>query len=846
MAFNGQFKKGLTLFLFANLLFSILSFPGIPRAYASDPIDSCLYGLSGKQTSSFASGSGWNVSWTGSLCRAYVFDPIEDLTMHDSPGHIAPYTKDSDTATLLGVVGDHPANNEYRSYVEWSLSWMSWTELNVSEVRLHIGQQSGGSGEPDVFAMTFKPSTASAETAFKDSGNGTNYGDFLPGSPGQKNIVLAGASQELELARNNTQSWWAIGLKDVNVANPTWNYFYSEDYTANNPPTLQIDYNAVYTQCIDYCEASGVSLLNPSAYEDDGIPYVFVGDKYYNYNATWTNINLTRDLSVKIHFSDGEHDVNISYSLVTYLYDIEDGEEYVQVLHGPRSTNYGYDLNSTNLYVIFAIRFKPDILDARNVRVWQYCSDFNGWEASSLYFHIYSKGGYVNKTTVGNASFTDGGALFEMCAYNYGIAQVNITYRMLQHFHTEFAHRFYKNESGAWVPEDQAMQSAWHDDGGEDYGGIHDWDIRFKLHAWDNESQVWNNLLIVNMYMIDGDEGSNDEWTAIKTYWTRGPWNDAPPVTVILVDEAWNAFIEEEPAARYRTWLDLFISNVNASGVVAGRTNAYYHGIQNTGWWMWGDWAPMLNNISESIVHYNLKTYQGNNTVASKLDLMKLEVELEWNADSGSQLFMSCIEDINLEDYELGDTNGVMKGINKPIFVDAKSPDMPATGFLAPLVTALSSMAKWFADALSSVAAMLWAYLGEQIPWFTSFWETVFLWLASAGELFFTIAENLIALFSWGVAQLDYLLLPIQVITETYDTIVTYTGQFLGTDPSQTISVLLLVVVFVPFIEALTVGDTGFIIRSITLVWDVMFFIINISVTFIKFIVSSILEAFPG
>lgn len=601
------------------------------------------------------------------------------------------------------------------------------------------------------------------------------------------------------------------------------------------------------------CIGIDFEILNPSAKAEDGTPWVFTETKFYFFNATYANFELTSD-TASIRFSpDGTTNVIVNYDFlndINGLLSVVDPADFVTVPSVARNfTGALYNSTSRNLWVSFPIWFTDNSPDAQNVDVFYQCSPAVGFIDTGEDFHIYNQGGLVEKSTPPqNASWTVGGDWYEGCVAYSSVIAVNQTWRKPQHFQTEYALRFYTNDSGVWVPEDQWMQSNQNRVGGEIRNGFPgQWSLAWLIWAWDNSSQLWVRQSQMTMSMIDGDEGANDEWIAINsTVFTRDPVLGSQK----HYSQVWNAFIEEEPAARYRTWLDVWINKINASSVIGWRSNAYYFGMESTAWLLWGTWNPMIYNSTEAIAFDELSHNDTSIAFAREFDLFKIGMVLSFSLDytlsnPPNEVYRVCIEDVNINEVLLASHGEMLSGVNTPIFNAPKVPELAIQGILAPLYAAIQRLGETLWSALSGLTGIIWSAIDARFPWFTAFWAGLLVGISDLATIFVRIFGWLSQLFAWGVNFIGLIATPITIIEQSWISIVNATSVWAGVAPND-VAIIFIIMFGILFpLEALGRGDASVMLKVLELTWAVARTFIFLMMRIGTFLVNALLELVP-
>lgn len=595
---------------------------------------------------------------------------------------------------------------------------------------------------------------------------------------------------------------------------------------------------------IDPCFPTDFEIMNPSALAEDGTPWVYTETKYYFFNATYINFNLTGGDEASIRFSpDGLTNVTITYSYsndFSGLLSVWDSADFITTTTGVRnSTGAFYNSTTQVLSVLFPVWFTDNSPDAQYVDVYYACTGLD-YIDSGEDFHIYNQGGLVEREATDNGTFTTGGEWFEGCVFEEGTIFANQTWRKLQHFGTQFALKFYENVSGVWVPEDQFMQDEGHNDGGaEKWATMLDWQLFVILYGYDNVTSSWIELIDQRLYMLEGDEGADDEWiaTAVDVFTNTG----------LKGNDTYNSFIEEEQAARFRFWHNTWINKIDASSAVGSRFNAYYFGMEkDPGWIVWGDWKPMLDNITEAISIVPLLDGNNNVTQARNYDLMKIGIQLiMYDGQLSSDPYQVCIEDININEVQLASHGEVLSGVNTPIWNAPKVPDMPIGGIIAPLYAAILSLGSILTDAVAGGLGVLWGMIDDRFPWFTAFWAGLLSGITDLATLFVTIFGWLSQLFAWGVNFIGLIATPITIIEGAWINIVDATASFAGVAPTD-LGIVFIVMFGIIFpLEALGRGDASVMMKVLELTWAVARTFIFLMMRIGTFIVNTILGLIP-
>jgi len=355
-----------------------------------------------------------------------------------------------------------------------------------------------------------------------------------------------------------------------------------------------------------------------------------------------------------------------------------------------------------------------------------WCNDTSGasdgWdETQTDYFNIYNLGGYSTLETSGTAGRIDGGDVFELYAQNNSWAQANMTFRKLQHVHMLYH---------VWV----ANQRIWDD-----------WEtdtitIEMGLDYYSEPDSAWLEGWNVYLEQVEGWIGSGKmrlRWNVIWSY--RGSQIKSNTMNSFpLVNES----TDEGIPALTAFITDFWFNKVNASSTVGGRITSEYYAMQDSSnpWLRWAtgsSWGVNIANVSQAMFFEDLVDSSGNIISAKQVEMMRIWVKLSQGANAHDVR-------VELRDYDLFDivtAPNEMEGINTPIFIATKTPDMPQGGFLNALASSISDFFGGISDALGPAILGFWDV-------FVGFLDTV-LSITGIPNLFTTILNIIGDFFGW-------------------------------------------------------------------------------------------------
>jgi hypothetical protein len=505
------------------------------------------------------------------------------------------------------------------------------------------------------------------------------------------------------------------------------------------------------------------------------------------------------------------------------------------------ATNYfGHNETTGSLWIGFSIWFSYITPTSNNLVISQWCSDGVGWIPTTVGPPIIGQGG-GNSTVLltGNGTIISSGELFEVCTDYLGTAETNYTLVGLKHFGIQYAVRFY-DESG--TPEDQFMQIPSNAVGGETvYQDPGDYFIHWKWYMWDDINSNWVQIIRVSQSMIDGDEGADDEWTTHQFL-----FYDKDDVE--LKNEYMISFIEEEPSAKTRFWFDMWINKVNASSIMGARANAYYYGMINTPYLgIWSSWSPLIYNQTTSMATTNIMDYNGIVRSADYFQpyyLSKMSVELTRLSDASSENFQVCIEDINILDWQVKETEVPLEGVDTPIFNAPKVPDMPIGGMFAALADALGNLASWIVGALSAVGLAAWRLIEGQFPELAGFLSSTYLMLTVIGGFVTELLDAFVALFVLISNSFWIFGFIIYAIGEVWALISIWIQPFMD-NPVEWAQLGVLLFLVLPFADALAKGDMGAVESDLRRAWGITSWLLNFSLGLANKVIGWIMAVIP-
>jgi len=145
-------------------------------------------------------------------------------------------------------------------------------------------------------------------------------------------------------------------------------------------------------------------------------------------------------------------------------------------------------------------------------------------------------------------------------------------------------------------------------------------------------------------------------------------------------------------------WIDLWFSNDNSSSIVASRLNPEYYGMYEQGnlfWFGYGKFRPMFGDIDLSMFFDNAYNNDAEiTTVSGEVELVQFWTKVA--KVTGSETYQ--MKNFKMKNKEFALNR--MIGIDTPAHVETKVIDMPSTGFLSPLIKALTGLGAIIVDGI--------------------------------------------------------------------------------------------------------------------------------------------------
>lgn len=444
--------------------------------------------------------------------------------------------------------------------------------------------------------------------------------------------------------------------------------------------------NGYITPTLQFIDATLYTLVGNERVENDG--WLFMGEIY---QLEAEILNMT---TYYLELDDGENTLRFYYKNETSSLSITESEQFL----GGLIDSSIETVNETLRHYICTWTFilNRNIVDIQGVSITYYGvnepeeTDISGYAITGL--NIYNLGGLTYYEFEGDGGKTPYGTPFELYATNGSLgssARAEQIFRKLQsvHFLMELD---MANEWDFGAGEYDIDAGVGYVDIGFDYRLDGSWVDGFKIRLFVQNADVGHH------------NGGNDqnwiEWSA--DFWNYNPDHDAVVnlKSQLIYSNHWGYEHENfEPDYHNRTsaqlWIDIWFDRTNASTTVATQVNSYYYGMseQGSAWWFgYGTFQPMISDYDNAKFLDNLYDEDGEISNSQKIELVKFWIEVgKVNIEDGNDEKWSIkgIEDMNREQ-----ATDRMMGVDEPTFVQTKVLDMPQTGFINALKTAINNL----------------------------------------------------------------------------------------------------------------------------------------------------------
>jgi hypothetical protein len=430
-----------------------------------------------------------------------------------------------------------------------------------------------------------------------------------------------------------------------------------------------------------------------------------VSSMNYNFTGSYIRQNSTYPITYAgFNFTDGTDELGVFYDVQTSTWEKLIGTtEKISVQYSSVTTTG----NALSIYV--NLKIEETIQTQANVDLYLYCETADSEDELLIEdrFNIYGLGGYISPTLIGDGFLIAGGSPLDVAATNSSetetgsSARVDMVTPNFQHVH--FMTHIYQGTY--W---DGAN---WNEPTFEHGTAYMAFGVDYMI-----ENCTWQNGWYVNITIIDGAANANNAWVQLKCDW----YSNQTLVKTNYIYAMYEANIEaSNSTTQFTLYIDLWISSDMGNSMVGGHVSSRYHGIHNTGWWLWSSWAP-INGLATSTTFYDyLYDVDGNITTASTLKIFRVWNEINKdNAGTGDS--DECVYAIMNEVLQVSQIPfyAELEGIISPVFTATTTPDMPM-GFFA-------SIGNYLGNAIDTLKNAIVNALGGFVDMSAGALDTVF------------------------------------------------------------------------------------------------------------------------
>lgn len=584
--------------------------------------------------------------------------------------------------------------------------------------------------------------------------------------------------------------------------------------------------------------------------------YLIANGKSYDFHTVVTSnalpgVNQYRITDVRVQWNDSVHTVTMEYSNDTHDngflgFKLVNGSGYVSLQGGKAVSTISQGVRE--IVIDFQVVLKNTIIDSGNRGIQLFAVNaFNmtrGYEyVRTNYFNILNQGGGVTVIKSGFCYQPPGFDTFEAeCSYDSSPKSwiaINSSWYQIQQYHAQFSVRLTHPNSSA---DANACVFCWQDyshstPGGEVYMNPGDWKIHYGLYYYDNST--WLKGINVVLQMVEGNQGTNDEWTQLSAAWYDG--------NTLVRNDTFNNWIQQAPLAQESFWVDLWYSGNNASTSMGGRIGSYHTGMLNSGYLWWSSWSPMLQNNTDSQILVPLKDHTGKAMSAQLAQFSKVYMNMTrlTNSTKGGAYTPGTVWTRLFKVQTFSTTTGPMSSIPTPDFVPAVIPIIQNTGFFSPLLNALGAIGKFFINGLQALGNVIWAQLGNQFPWFTSFWGTVGSLIINFALIVGDLASYLAAFLAFLPSLFGPVASIVSVISQSWGTITAAFNEFSPAQLAELAIVVSLMLLCDYVFTAFEKNDTMALIRLARASWGIMQTMLFWTWALAKFIIDAVEGLIP-
>jgi len=581
--------------------------------------------------------------------------------------------------------------------------------------------------------------------------------------------------------------------------------------------------------------------------DDDGADWVFTDWKYYTFYVE-TALSEYDNISISFTVPTGEENIDCGFW--------SDGEDWAYASNMSYQSREGEPCilqagswNETSGIMTFKIWFESKVLDlwdpSDGMDVYGQIDAGDWFLAAANLFRIYSKGGFeMNFASTGAAGKLAGGTPFSLYGNSGSIVYNEIWYRDGQHIKLMPDIHFLTGLDPFYVRY------------GVDYSlGDGEW-----LQGW----SIYINPKFVSYTGIF----AANVWINMTNLWmNRGSYID---------DENLYMFYHGSVSGvgdpgHWKSWVDLWFSDKNASRVGAGRYNAYeFPMIDNADLWLrWlaNSWGVKDNVLKEMSTEIPLLDTDNSTVISSEqIKMMRFWCELEVDdADSGQY--------VSIENYEAFDITHSrdlpLVGMTAPVFDETLIPTIGQKGILGALFSMFTGLGQWLSENIVFGGLNLWSTFVDFLDTIAAmfgapkFFTNLFDWIYEALGYVYLSFEYVLSIVSsvfslMGVLLAAFLTTMADIITSFVNAISMFTdmmagGYGVGVDVWETFGIsqwITVAIIFYPLYLVILWDQEGMdaVVSQLSLIFGILSWLFGFFVTLIQFVIrliTTVIESIP-
>ena len=491
---------------------------------------------------------------------------------------------------------------------------------------------------------------------------------------------------------------------------------------------------------------------------------------------------------------------------------------------GTRTVN-----TSTNISIVtFPVNLRTGIQDALDIDfTFQVFDSENGfWSAwtpitilGGFDVNIYNLGGQKEwnseNSGTGEVGLIAGGDTFEIFADANSTVAVNQTWANFQAFHTNYNLRITEPDSSN-RGEFEYWQTPNHNGlGTEKSAGVGDWTLRTTIWYCDRQEQEWVDGWNLEIFLNDGDHGTNDQWSQFNATWrTNG---------VKEVSELFYVFPEASSLATVSLWQDMWFNQENASTVHGGRMNPFFWGVNATSFFFWtSGFSPIKGNSSETF-YVNANEGADGRIISSRElgnSIMKIGFNLTRGAQTGTgagiESWRFHVQQFDVQNVQIATAR--MQGVPTPVKVPTLMPDVGSQGFFGSLFAIFRSLGAFIVQAFLGLGNSIWTFLVSQVPWFTNALSFGYDWINDSLNYLEPIGNLMRLLFSTVAPYIGFIQTGVDGIAGTIN-IISNIMSPIANNAQEWMFLFFIVCMILPMIELLNRGKFDLVMNELRMYW---------------------------